>query len=74
MRDGPRTYVLYPFFGILLSLIIAGAAMSLSSICRRTEGKVVKGLHSLRIPVSCLGARASGRSRYESATGQIWRD
>src|SRR5882724_7525395 len=29
---------------------------------------------ALRIPVSCLGARASGRLRYESTTGQIWRD
>src|SRR6266513_1050379 len=28
---------------------------------------------ALRIPVSCLGARASGRLRYESTTGQIWR-
>ena len=25
--------VLYPFFGVLLSPIIAGAAMSLSSVC-----------------------------------------
>lgn len=37
MRDGPPTYVLYPFFGILLSLIIAGAGMSLSSVSCRTE-------------------------------------
>src|SRR4029450_3048805 len=28
----------------------------------------------LRIPVSCLGARASRTLRHESTTGQIWRD
>src|SRR6266567_5322989 len=38
------------------------------------RGKALKRLHGLRIPVSCLGARASRTLRYESTTGQIWRN
>src|SRR5262249_40241180 len=42
---------------------------------RRLSDRLVGSTNNpVGIPVSCLGARASGALRYASAIGQIWRD